>query len=94
MFKNQDATSKLITQIGPNPIKRPAELMVQYNADKEGSVQTTVFDLSGKLVLQSKISAFPGLNNAHLHVCDLPAGIYNVQFSFNGTRENKRIIIQ
>lgn len=94
MFKNPDAISKLITQIGPNPLKRPAELMVQYNADKEGSVQTKIYDLSGKLVLQSKISAFPGLNNAHLHVCDLPAGIYNVQFSYNGIRENKRIIIQ
>ena len=94
MFKNPEATSKLITQIGPNPIKRPAELMVQYNAEKEGSVQTKIYDLSGKLVLQSKMSAFPGLNNAHLHVCDLPAGIYNIQFSYNGTRENKRIIIQ
>lgn len=94
MFKNQFATSTLITQIGPNPIKPPAQLMVQYNADKEGSVQTKIFDLSGKMVLQLKMSAFPGLNNAHLHVCDLPAGIYNVQFSYNGTRENKKIMIQ
>ncbi|MCY7423166.1 MAG: T9SS type A sorting domain-containing protein [Chitinophagaceae bacterium] len=94
MFKNPDATSKLITQIGPNPIKRPAEMMVQYNAEKEGKMFANIFDLSGKMVMQLQMSAFPGLNNAHLHVCDLNAGLYNVQFIYNGIKENKRIIIQ
>ena len=94
MFKNLDATSKLITLIGPNPIKRPTEMMIQYNAEKEGKMVAKIFDLSGKMVLQLQMSAFPGLNNAHLHVCDLSAGLYNVQFSYNGIKENKRIIIQ
>lgn len=94
MFKNPDATSKLITLIGPNPIKRPIEMMIQYNAEKEGKMVAKIFDLSGKMVLQLQMSAFPGLNNAHLHVCDLNAGLYNVQFSYNGITENKRIIVQ
>ena len=94
MFKNADATSKLITLIGPNPIKRPTEMMIQFNAEKEGKMVAKIFDLSGRMVLQLQMSAFAGLNNAHLHVCDLHAGLYNVQFSYNGIKENKRIIIQ
>ena len=69
-------------------------MMIQYNAEKEVKMVAKIFDLSGRMVLLLQMSAFPGLNNAHLHVCDLNAGLYNVQFSYNGVKENKRIIIQ
>jgi plastocyanin len=93
VFKNPLGIGKLITQIGPNPIKRPGQLMIQFNSEKSGNILTRVFDESGKMVLETKMTAYPGLNNGHVHVCDLNPGIYTLQFSLDGIKENKRIIV-
>lgn len=93
MFKTDYAKNKLVAMLSPNPIKRPGQLMVQFNAESEGVMQVNVFDMNGKQVLKTNLSAFPGLNNGHIHVCDLPAGIYTLQFDYEGIRETKRIVV-
>ncbi len=93
MYKNTVAVPKLIMQLGPNPIKRPGQLMMQFNSEKEGFMEVTVFDAVGKLVIKTKMQAMPGLNNAHLHVCDFSPGTYSVQFSLDGIRETKRVVV-
>ena len=92
-LKTTFAASRLIMQFGPNPIKRPGQLMVQFNAEKEGTMQVNVFDAAGKKALQTSLSAFPGLNNGHVHVCDLAPGIYTLQFSNEGLVETKRLVV-
>ena len=93
VFKNPVAVKALITQIGPNPIKRPGQLMVQFNSEKAGKMITRVIDANGKIAYQANMAAFPGLNNGHIHVCDLNAGTYTVQFTLDGIKENKKIVV-
>ena len=93
MFKTAFASRSLVVQLGPNPIKRPGQLMIQFNAENAGSMTVNVFDANGKHVLKTNMAAFPGLNNGHVHVCDLAPGIYTLQFNYEGLRETKRVVV-
>ncbi|CAN5448890.1 hypothetical protein BH10BAC3_BH10BAC3_32070 [soil metagenome] len=93
IFKTSFASTKLVMQLGPNPIKRPGQLMVKFNAEKSGTMLVNVFDAGGKKAMSLNMTAFPGLNNGHLHVCDLAPGIYTLQFNYEGLRETKKIVV-
>ncbi len=84
----------LIVQLGPNPIVRPQMMKVFFNADGRGSMGIKIYSMAGKLVLKEKMEAFYGLNDAHLHVCELPAGEYVVMFDLNGKKESRKIVIK
>lgn len=94
-FNNPSAVAnKIVVSAGPNPITRPGQLMMQFNADKEGTLLLNIYNSVGKLVVQQKMSAFIGLNNGHVHVCDLAAGTYTLQFLLNGAKESRKVIVQ
>lgn len=93
MFKTAFASRSLVVQLGPNPIKRPGQLMIQFNAENAGSMIVNVFDANGKRVLKTNMAAFPGLNNGHVHVCDLAPGVYTLQFNYEGLRETRRVVV-
>ncbi|MGG9972139.1 T9SS type A sorting domain-containing protein [Ferruginibacter sp. SUN002] len=93
MFKNTHATNKLITKVSPNPITRPGQLMVYFNADKAGSMNVKVLDAAGKLVYDTDMSALPGLNSGHVHVCDFNPGVYTLIFSMGDMKETKRVVV-
>lgn len=93
-FKNPLAITKMLVSVGPNPITRPGQLMVQFNADKAGEMLVKIYNNSGQMIGQHKMSAFVGLNNGHVHICDLAAGNYILQFTMNGLKETQKIIIQ
>ena len=93
LFKTAFAARSLIVQLAPNPIKRPAHLTIQFNAENAGSMLVNVFDAGGKRVLTTNMAAFPGLNNGHMHVCDLAPGVYTLQFNYEGLRETKRVVV-
>lgn len=92
-FKTAFASSVLVMQLSPNPIQRPAQLMIQFNAEKAGAMKLNVYDAAGKLALRSNLAAVPGLNNGHVHVCDLAPGVYTLQFSYEGLTETKRLVV-
>ncbi len=94
MFKNPASITKLVTQIGPNPISKPGQLMVYFNSEKNNFLSVQVFDMSGKLVLDTKMQAFPGVNNGHVHVCDFEAGTYTFRFTMDGVLETKKVVVQ
>ena len=94
MFKNPTAIPKFITSLGANPIKRPGQLMVQFNAEKNGSMAVKVFGANGKLAANLPMTAFAGLNNGHIHICDLSPGTYTVHFQMDGIKEVKRLAVQ
>jgi len=94
MFKNNAAKPTLITQLNPNPIKRPGHLMLQFNADKTGSMQVQVYNSGGALIMQTQMAAVEGLNNGHLHLGDLATGVYTIVFSLDNIRETKRVVLQ
>jgi len=94
MYKNPASIIKLVTQIGPNPISKPGQLMVYFNSEKNNFLSVQVFDMSGKMVLDTKMQAFPGINNGHVHVCDFETGTYTFRFSMDGVLETKKVVVQ
>ncbi|UAY51308.1 T9SS type A sorting domain-containing protein [Ferruginibacter albus] len=93
VFRNAAALPKLITQISPNPITKPGQLMVYFNSEKTGAMKVQVFDAEGRRVLSTNMSAMPGLNSGHIHVCDFSPGIYTINFSLDGLKESKRVVV-
>ncbi|HYJ65020.1 MAG TPA: plastocyanin/azurin family copper-binding protein [Parafilimonas sp.] len=94
MFDNINGKQKLIVSLSPNPISRPGHLMLQFNAEKEGSMHVELFNSSGKLVKEDNMSAVVGLNNGHFHVGDVPAGVYTIIFSMDNFKESYRVVVQ
>lgn len=92
IYKNKKALPGLIISLSPNPIGGMGHLMLQFNADKTGTMSTKIMDMQGKVVLNTELSAEPGVNNAHIHLGDLAAGIYTIYFSLDGISESHRIV--
>ena len=90
---NNIASNNLIVSLSPNPISRPGQVQLKFNADADGEMNVAVFSMSGQKVLETKMAAFYGLNSGHLHVCDLNKGTYTVVFQLENKRESRRVIV-
>lgn len=91
LFKNNEAVKKMITSISPNPVTGAGHLIIQFNADDKTMLHAKVMDITGKQVLVTQLSTSPGVNNGHIHLGDLAAGNYVVQFTLNGKTETHKI---
>lgn len=91
LFKNVAAKGDIIISMSPNPINSPGHLMLQFNADKPGTMLVQLFDMNGKLVKQTNMMAAAGVNNGHFHLGELPSGNYKVIFSIDGKKETKQL---
>ena len=94
LFKNDKVKGGIIISLSPNPISSPGHLMLQFNADKDGSLLVQLFDGNGKLVTQTNMMATAGINSGHFHLGELPSGTYTVVFSIDGKRETRRLIFE
>ncbi|HRI21566.1 MAG TPA: plastocyanin/azurin family copper-binding protein [Panacibacter sp.] len=94
LFKNNAAVIKLIAGLSPNPISSPGHLMLQFNADKAGSMTAKLYDANGKFIKQADMGAEIGLNNGHFHLGNLPAGVYTIVFTMDNLKETKTIVVQ
>ena len=84
----------LITSLSPNPVSKPGYLTIQFNAPGTGKLHATVYNAAGKLVVEDNINGVLGLNNGHLHLGDLPPGIYNIVFTLGKLRETHRVVMK
>lgn len=91
MYKNKIADEKLIVSLYPNPVTEMGHLMLKFNADKPGSMSAKLVDMQGRLILKTELSAVQGLNNGHIHLGDVPPGVYTVLFSLDGKNESFKI---
>jgi len=92
MFQQKTAANKLITSISPNPVSN--HIMLQFNADKEGSMLVQLYNQSGTFITQTKMDAFKGLNNGHFHLGDLTPGAYYIVCTLGRTTEKHTIIVK
>lgn len=60
--------------------------MLKYNADKTGTMVAKLLDMQDKLILQTKLSGVQGINNGHIHLGRISAGVYT--FSLDGINES------
>lgn len=91
---NLQALKKLMTSLSPNPVPKPGHLMLQFNADAAGKLKAEVYNAAGKKVLTDEMNAVTGLNNGHLHLGDMPPGIYNIVFSMGKMKETYRVVVE
>jgi plastocyanin len=94
MFTQKTAVNKLITSITPNPVSSPGDVMLQFNAGKEGSMLVQVFSQSGGFVKEVKMAAYKGLNNGQFHLGNLTPGSYYVVCTLEKIREKHTIIVK
>lgn len=90
-LRNNESVKKLILSISPNPVASAGHLMIQFNADEKTRMLAKITDMNGRQVLTTQLSASPGVNNGHIHLGDLAAGNYIIQFSMNGVTESYKI---
>lgn len=90
---NSILKDNLIVSLSPNPITRPGQVQLKFNAEKKGEMDVSVFNSGGQMVLKTKMAAFYGLNSGHLHICDLVKGTYNIIFNLAGKKEIKKVVI-
>ncbi len=94
IYKNEKAKDGIIISISPNPVNSPGHLMLQFNADKKGTLLVQLFDANGRLVKQANMMAVAGVNNGHFHLGELPAGVYSVVFLIDDKKETRRLVIE
>jgi len=94
MYTQKGAAQKLITSISPNPVSNPGHLMLQFNADKEGTLLVQLYNQSGTFVTQTQMSASVGLNNGHFHLGNLTPGTYYIVCTLGETKEKHTIIVK
>ncbi|TKK67456.1 hypothetical protein FC093_14265 [Ilyomonas limi] len=95
MFANTRAiTPKLITSLSPNPISSPGHLMLQFNADKDGTMLAKLYNQTGLLIKEEKLSAVKGLNNGHFHMGSLAPGTYYIVFTLGDITEKHVVVVQ
>ncbi len=94
MVLNRAARFRIITSITPNPISKPGHLMLKYNAERQGTLDVVLVNAEGKLMLQVTMNAAKGVNNGHIYMGDLPAGIYSLIFVLNGSKETHQVIVR
>lgn len=92
IYKNLLAVPKLIISLSPNPIQEMGHLTIQYNASKKGTMLAKIINSEGKLVMQTSLSSELGINNGHIHLMDIPAGIYIINFNLEGLSESYTIV--
>jgi plastocyanin len=92
MYKNKNALRRIIISLSPNPVSSMGHLMLQFNADRTSTMTAKMVDMQGKVVLETELSAVLGINNGHIHLGDLPAGIYTIYFKLDNVSESYRIV--
>ncbi|CAN5305547.1 hypothetical protein BH09BAC2_BH09BAC2_05110 [soil metagenome] len=92
IYKNSSESLKLIISLSPNPISSAGHLLLKFNADKPGNMIAKIYDIRGKLILKTELSAETGINNGHIHLGDISEGIYTITFWLNGIKESYKIL--
>ncbi len=91
IYENKMAVAKLIISLSPNPVGRMGHLMLQFNAAKAGNMIASLSDMQGRIVLKTSLSADRGVNNGHIHLGGIPAGIYTISFNLDGITEAYKV---
>lgn len=92
LFKNERVSAGLIISISPNPITSPGHVNLTFNAEKEGKMDVRLIDSQGRILLQTRMQAYAGVNKGHIHIGEKPAGTYTLICSLNGVKETHKLV--
>ena len=94
LFRNNVNTSKLILSMSPNPVSRSGHLMLKFNADKAGRLEVNVTNIEGRSVIKTSMQANEGVNNGHVMLDNVPAGVYSIIFKLDDIKEVHELLIK
>lgn len=94
IYENKMAVAKLIIYLSPNPVGKSGHLMLQFNAGRAGNMTAHLSDMQGRIILRTTLSAERGVNNGHIHLGNIPAGIYTISFTLDGITEAYRVEVE
>ena len=76
--------------ITPNPAK--AQTILTFQAAQTGSLEITITDKTGKLLMTKKVEIIDGTNRLPLDLTTLPSGIYVVTLNNGSETISERIV--
>lgn len=82
-----------LTLLGANPNPATSNTVIGYELDAPSSVSVEVFDLSGRIILQTKENAGAGKGFANVDVRDLSAGNYYYTIQTDRSRVTSRFSV-
>jgi len=94
LLKQDAAQKKIIVKISPNPIQAGDHIQLWFNTDDKGKLSAEIFDIQGRRVYQTQMAAATGVNFGHLHIHDLPKGVYVLQLKIGGMKESMKVVVQ
>ncbi len=74
----------------PNPSTSATN--IDYEAENDGKLKITVFDITGKIVSLQSSDVDEGTGQYLLDITELPEGVYNVSIELNNALTNKKLI--
>ena len=87
-----DAASISAVTTYPNPSS--GQFHVSFDCEKDQSCLISVYDLSGRMVMEQNISAVQGNNIVDINATSLISGMYLMRLSGDGFNEQLRLNIQ
>jgi plastocyanin len=94
VFQNATLAAKLVTSLGPNPVSNPCNLNLQFNIVQPEKILVQVYNSGGSLIRETYINAATGTNNNHLHLGELPRGVYKILFRSHQITAIETIAVQ
>jgi plastocyanin len=94
LTRQENIRGKIIVSLSPNPVQVGDHLQIWFNADETSSLHASIFNTNGALVYKVEMSAFTGVNFGHLHIHDLPAGVYVLKLSIGKLKESAKFTVQ
>ena len=94
MLTRNVKNSPLVLSLSPNPISSPGHLMLQFNADKDGSMLVKLYAQNGRFIKEAEMMASKGLNNGHFHMGDLTPGAYYITCTLGTVTEKHTVIVK
>lgn len=82
-------TVKELAAISVAMYPNPANNFLWINIGKEGSVESEIFDVTGKLIMKAKVNSF-----SKIDVSSLKSGMYIISLKFDGHKRSKKFIIK
>ena len=80
------------TVVYPNPAN--SSTMVQFNVDRQTTVELTVMNAVGQVVYMDLQVYSQGLQSEHIDLSDFAAGLYFMKVLMNGNQQAQKLIVE
>jgi len=74
------------------PVPAADYIQISFSAISNGSVELSVYDLTGRVMMQTSVDATTGINNQTIDISAYPAGIYMVSLNNGSDVATQRLI--